>query len=161
MARSVNSVQLLGNVGADPSVNSTQAGVLVASFSIATTEKWTDQRGDKRERTEWHRIVAWNRGAEIIRDYVKKGDKLFVQGKLQTRSWEDKESGEKKYSTEIVMKDVTLLENMRSEAPAEPPAAAPAKSSGGKRGGKRKDAIDEATERAMKGTEITDDDIPF
>ena len=93
MAKSVNKVILLGHVGKDPEIRSTTGGTLVANLSLATSERYKDQE----ERTEWHNLVVFSRGAEIIRDYVRKGSRLYVEGKIQTRSWDDKNSGEKKY----------------------------------------------------------------
>ena len=109
MAKSVNKVILIGNLGKDPEVKYTPSGTPVAKFSLATNEKYKDKGGEWQERTEWHNIVAWQRLAEIIGEYVKKGSKLYIEGRLQTSSWEDKQSGEKKYRTEIVANDVVLL----------------------------------------------------
>src|ERR1700691_5302769 len=91
MAKSVNRVFLLGNVGKDPEIRATGGGTTVATFSIATTERSKDPQGNWQDRTEWHNIVAYARLAEIIRDYVKKGSKLFVEGRMQTRNWDDQE----------------------------------------------------------------------
>ena len=109
MARGVNKVILLGNVGKDPEIRSTAGGTIVASFSLATADRQKDQQGNWQDKTEWHNLVAFNRTAEIVRDYVKKGTQLFIEGKIQTRSWDDKESGQKKYMTEIVANDLVLL----------------------------------------------------
>ncbi len=109
MSKTVNKVLLLGNVGKDPEIASTNGGTLVAKLSLATSERFKDKQGEWQERTEWHNLVAYARGAEILRDYVHKGSKLFVEGRLATRSWEDKESGKKIYRTEIVIGDISLL----------------------------------------------------
>lgn len=109
MAKSVNKVILLGNVGKDPEIKSTAGGTLVANLSLATSERYKDKGGEWQDRTEWHNVVAYARGAEILRDYVKKGSKLYVEGRLATRSWEDKDSGKKAYRTEIVVADISLL----------------------------------------------------
>lgn len=109
MGKSVNKTILLGNVGKDPEVKSTNGGTLVATFSLATSDRYKDKQGEMREQTEWHNLVAYARGAEIIRDYVKKGSKLYVEGKIRTRSWDDKDSGKKVYRTEIVVGDISLL----------------------------------------------------
>ena len=93
MGKSVNKTILLGNVGKDPEIRSTDGGTLVANLSLATADRFKDKQGEWQERTEWHNLVAYARGAEIIRDYVKKGSKLYVEGKIRTRSWDDKESG--------------------------------------------------------------------
>ena len=109
MSKTVNKVLLLGNVGKDPEIASTNGGTLVAKLSLATSERFKDKQGEWQERTEWHNLVAYARGAEILRDYVHKGSKLYVEGRLTTRSWDDKESGKKIYRTEIVVGDISLL----------------------------------------------------
>ena len=109
MAKSVNKVILLGNVGKDPEIKATAGGMTIATFSIATTDRVKDKDGTYQDKTEWHNLVAFQRTAEIVRDYVKKGNKLYVEGKIQTRSWDDKTSGEKKYRTEIIVNDLSLL----------------------------------------------------
>ncbi len=96
MAKGTNKVFLLGHVGQDPEVRSTFSGVLVANLSLATTDRQKDSQGNWQDKAEWHYLVAFQRTAEIIRDYVTKGTRLFIEGKLQTRSWDDKESGGKK-----------------------------------------------------------------
>jgi single-strand DNA-binding protein len=104
MSGSVNKVILIGNVGKDPELRSTQSGQRIANFSLATSESWTDkQSGDKRERTEWHNIVVFNDGlVGVVEQYVKKGTKLYIEGAVQTRKWHDRE-GSDRYSTEIVL----------------------------------------------------------
>jgi single-strand DNA-binding protein len=109
MAKSVNKALLLGYVGKAPEIRSTGGGTLAATFSLATSERHEDRRGNTTEKTEWHNIVAYGRTAEIVRDYVNKGTQLFIQGKIQTRSWDDEESGQKRYRTEIVIFELTLL----------------------------------------------------
>jgi len=109
MSKTVNKVLLLGNVGKDPEIASTNGGTLVAKLSLATSERFKGKQGERQERTEWHNLVAYARGAEILRDYVHKGSKLFVEGRLTTRSWDDKESGKKLYRTEIVVGDISLI----------------------------------------------------
>ncbi|HEV2133168.1 MAG TPA: single-stranded DNA-binding protein [Terracidiphilus sp.] len=109
MGKSVNKALLLGYVGKAPQIRSTAGGTLAASFSLATSDRLKDREGQWTERTEWHNLVAFGRSAEIIRDYVSKGSQLFVQGKIQTRTWDDRESGQKVYRTEIVISDLTLL----------------------------------------------------
>lgn len=98
----VNKAILLGNVGRDPELRSLQSGGAVVNFSLATSRRWKDKDGERQEQTEWHQIVAFGRTAEVIAQYVVKGSKLYVEGRIQTRSWDDKQSGEKKYRTEIV-----------------------------------------------------------
>lgn len=109
MAKSVNKVILVGNVGQDPEVKYTPSGVPVARVSLATNERFKGNNDQWQDRTEWHSIVAWQRLAEIVCEYVRKGTKLYIEGKLQTTSWQDRQSGEKKYRTEIVARDLVLL----------------------------------------------------
>jgi single-strand DNA-binding protein len=109
MAKGVNKVFLLGNVGKDPEIRATAGGTTVASFSLATADRAKDAQGNWQDHTEWHNLVAFQRTAEIVRDYVKKGTQLFIEGKIQTRSWDDKETGAKKYRTEILVNELTLL----------------------------------------------------
>jgi single-strand DNA-binding protein len=106
---SVNKVILVGNLGADPEVRYTPSGVAWANFSIATTETWKDKNtGEKKEQTEWHRIVVWRRLAEICGEYLHKGRQVYIEGKLQTRSWEDKD-GNKRWTTEVVASEMKML----------------------------------------------------
>lgn len=157
MAKGVNKVILLGNVGKDPEIRSTAGGTTVASFSLATAERAKDQQGNWQDKTEWHNLVAFNRTAEIVRDYVKKGTQLFIEGKIQTRSWDDKESGQKKYRTEILVNEMSLLGGGpgRSEGGA---------SSGGGYSRSNTTSYDQRTPAAQPDFAdqgITDDDIPF
>ena len=155
MAKSVNKVILLGNVGKDPEVRSTGGGTMVANFSLATSDRFQDQQGNWQERTEWHNLVAFKRTAEIVRDYVKKGSKLYIEGKIQTRSWDDKETGAKKYRTEIIVNDLSLLSGRddgggytRSASSSSSAASFDQRPAAG------------ATEYAQSA-EISDEDIPF
>jgi single-strand DNA-binding protein len=109
MAKGVNKVLLLGNVGKDPEIRATAGGMTVATFSLATADRKKGTDGQWTDSTEWHNLVAFQRTAEIVRDYVKKGSQLYIEGKIQTRSWDDKESGQKKYRTEILVNDLQLL----------------------------------------------------
>jgi single-strand DNA-binding protein len=109
MAKSVNKVILVGNVGRDPEVKYTASGVPVPKVNLATNERFKDRNDQWQDRTEWHSVVAWQRLAEIAGEYVRKGSKLYVEGKLQTSTWEDRQNGEKKYRTEIVARDIVLL----------------------------------------------------
>lgn len=109
MAKSVNKVILVGNVGQDPEVKYTASGVPVAKLSLATNDRFKDKNDAWQDRTKWHSIVAWQRLAGIVGEYVRKGSTLYIEGKLQTSTWEDKHSGEKKYRTEIVARDIVLL----------------------------------------------------
>ena len=107
---SVNKVILVGRLGRDPEMKSTPSGQTVAKFSIATDERYTDKSGERQERTEWHNIVAWARLAEICGQYLKKGKLVYIEGSLRTDSWDDKETGQKKYRTEIVARDMKMLD---------------------------------------------------
>ena len=109
MAKSVNKVILLGNVGKDPEIRSTGGGTMVANFALATSDRFQDAQGNWQDRTEWHNLVAFKRLAEIVRDYVKKGSKLYIEGRIQTRNWDDKEAGARVYRTEIIVIDLSLL----------------------------------------------------
>jgi len=105
---SVNKAILIGRLGSDPEVRYTQSGQAVANFNIATSENWTDKSGQRQEKTEWHRIVAWGRTAELCNQYLKKGRQVFIEGKLQTREWTD-QSGQTRRTTEIKADNVTFL----------------------------------------------------
>jgi len=109
MAKGVNKVFLLGNVGKDPEFKITQGGMQIATFGLATAERTKGQDGQWTDKTEWHNIVCFQRTAEVVRDYVKKGTQLFIEGRITNRSWDDKESGAKKYRTEILVNELTLL----------------------------------------------------
>jgi len=153
MARSVNKIILLGNVGKDPEIRATGGGMMVANFSLATTDRAKDATGNWTDKTEWHNLVAFQRTAEIVRDYVKKGSKLYIEGKIQTRSWDDKTSGEKKYRTEVIVNELVLLSG---------------KGEGGDGGNYNRGGSSSYDQRNSGGgddlvnsTEITDDDIPF
>ncbi|OGR05992.1 MAG: single-stranded DNA-binding protein, partial [Deltaproteobacteria bacterium RIFOXYD12_FULL_50_9] len=104
----VNKVILIGNLGKTPEVRYSQSGTAIASFNVATTETWKDAKGDKQELTEWHRIVAFGRLGEICGEYLDKGSKVFIEGKLQTRKWDDKD-GTTRYTTEIVAREMKML----------------------------------------------------
>ena len=119
--RGVNKVILVGNVGNDPDVRYTANGQAVANLSIATSEVWRDKAtGEKQERTEWHRVVFFGKAAEVVRDYTKKGSKLFVEGALKTRKWEDK-NGIERYTTEIVSSDLQMLDGRSDQSMSEAP----------------------------------------
>lgn len=106
---SLNKVMVIGNLGRDPEIRVTPQGQKVATFSIATTERYKDRAGNQQEKTEWHNIVAWRKLADIIERYVKKGSSIYVEGKLTTRSWDDPQSGQKRYKTEIVANQMQML----------------------------------------------------
>lgn len=122
----VNKVILVGNLGADPEIRHLQNGAAVANFRIATSETYKDKTtGEKREQTEWHSVVAWRGLAEITEKYLRKGSKVYVEGKLRTRKWQDKE-GVERYTTEIHVDEMTMLDRANSEGGAPRQAAASA-----------------------------------
>jgi len=138
---SVNKVILLGNLGRDPEVRFTQGGTPVANFTMATTDRWSDPSGEKKEKTEWHRIVVWGKQAEIAGEYLRKGRPVFVEGSLQTREWTDRD-GNKRYTTEVRAQRLQLLGRPDDRAPA-PAAGGPS------------DELDEPSGG------FAEDDIPF
>lgn len=122
---SVNKAILIGNLGADPELRYTPGGQAVASFSIATTERFKNKDGEQQERTEWHNIVCWGRQAEIANEYLRKGSSVYIEGRIQTRSYDDKD-GIKRYRTEIVTRQMQLLGGRQQGQAAQPqPSAAP------------------------------------
>lgn len=152
MAKGVNKVFLLGNVGKDPEMRATQGGMTIASFTLATADRQKDAQGNWADKTEWHNLVAFSRTAEIVRDYVKKGTQIFVEGKIQTRSWDDKESGQKKYRTEILVNELSLLGGGGGGRQS-------GEGGGYSRSSSTPAASSSGPEYADQG--ITDDDIPF
>jgi single-strand DNA-binding protein len=158
MAKGVNKVLLLGNVGKDPEIRSTAGGMTVASFSLATADRQKDAQGNWTDKTEWHNLVCFQRTAEVVRDYVKKGTQLFVEGKIQTRSWDDKTSGEKKYKTEILVNELTLLGSKSGgESSGSSSGGGYSKSNTSSYGS----SSAPASQPDYADTGITDDDIPF
>ncbi|MEI8031855.1 MAG: single-stranded DNA-binding protein [Chlorobiaceae bacterium] len=115
MAKGLNKVMLIGHLGTDPELRVTASGQSVVNFTVATNESFKDGSGNLQERTEWHRIVVWGKLAEICNQYLKKGRHVYVEGRLQTRSWDDAKSGEKKYATEIVCSDMQMLGGQRDQ----------------------------------------------
>lgn len=116
----VNKAILIGRLGRDPEVRYTPSGVAVANFSIATSEEWKDREtGEKQERTEWHKIVAWRRLGEICGEYLHKGSQVYIEGRLQTRAWEDRD-GNKRYTTEVVAQTMQMLGSAGKEGRADP-----------------------------------------
>jgi single-strand DNA-binding protein len=147
MAGTVNKVILIGRLGKDPEVKSLPSGTTVTKFSIATDEKYTDRQGEKQERTEWHNIVAWGKLAEICGQYLRKGKLVYIDGSIRTDSWEDKESGQKKYRTEIIANTMQMLD----------------KKSDGDEGGSYAGAGSrKSTGSTAAGSQMDDDeDVPF
>lgn len=113
----LNKVILIGNLGNDPEVKQTNSGGTLASFSVATTDRWRDKNGQTQEQTEWHRVVTWNKLAEICGQYLRKGSKVYIEGKLQTRTWEDQQ-GVTRYMTEVLCREMKMLDSRpQSSAP--------------------------------------------
>jgi single-strand DNA-binding protein len=140
----INKVILVGNLGRDPEMRTTPSGQTMAKFSVATTRKWKDRDGNRQEATEWHNVVCWGRQAEVAGQYLVKGKQIYLEGRLQTDSWEDKETGKKMYRTEVVCENFQMLGSRGdSGAGGSSPRSAPAADSGG---------FDAGAE---------DDDIPF
>lgn len=159
MARSVNKVILVGNVGKDPEIRATGGGTMVASFTLATSDRYQDAQGNWQDKTEWHNLKAFKRTAEIVRDYVKKGTKLYIEGKITTNSWDDKESGQKRYRTEILVNELLLLSGREDGGGA---------GAGGYSRGASAGASGNMDQRQPAGqddfaqsAEISDEDIPF
>jgi single-strand DNA-binding protein len=155
--KSLNRVQLIGNLGKDPEIKYTPQGTPVAKLTIATNERFKDKGGEWQDRTEWHNVVLWQRLAEIAGEYLKKGGKVYVEGRLQTRSWDDKTSGQKKYMTEVVASDLILLGG-RGEGEAGGSYSRGASASAGN--GNNFDQRVPEHEPAGSAP-ITDEDIPF
>ena len=162
MARSVNKVTLLGNVGKDPEIRSTPGGTIVASFGLATSDRQKDAQGNWQDHTEWHNLKAFNRTAEIVRDYVKKGAKLYIEGRITTNSWEDKETHQKRFRTEILVNELVLLSGREDGAGG---GGGYSKSTSSSSSSASFDQRPQATAGGQddfaQQTEISDDDIPF
>ena len=152
MAGSVNKVILVGRLGKDPELRSIPSGTSVAKFSIATDDRFTDKAGEKQERTEWHNIVVWGKLAEICGQYLRKGKLVYIEGSIRTDSWDDKETGVKKYRTEIIANTMQMLEKKGDDEGGG--------YTGG--GGYRKAAPASSPAGGGRGPEIEDDDeVPF
>jgi len=152
MAGGVNKVILVGHLGADPDMRYTPSGQGVCELRLATSESWNDKNGQRQERTEWHRVVVWGKRAEICSKYLAKGRQVYIEGRIQTRNYDDKE-GHKRYITEIIANDVQFLgggrgDGAKRDGDAPPPAEPPDFASGGGGGG-------------YGGGSGPDDDIPF
>jgi len=167
MARGINKVILIGNLGADPETRAMPSGTTVANLRVATSESWRDkQTGEQQERTEWHRVALFGRLAEVAGEYLRKGSQVYIEGSLRTRKWQDKQ-GNERYSTEIIGNDLQMLGG-RGGAGAAAGAGASAETggrSGGGGGGAASSAPTYSEESAAGGnaarSEEFDDDIPF
>lgn len=153
MARGINKVILIGNLGADPETRYTASGTAVTTISLATTDTWRDkQTGENQERTEWHRVVFWNRLAEIAGEYLRKGRQVYVEGRLQTRKWQD-QNGQDRYTTEIVASEMQMLGGRDGDSAQSGPSES---------GGFRESAPKKSKQPARVEEEsFVDDDIPF
>jgi single-strand DNA-binding protein len=162
--RSLNKVQLIGNLGSDPEMRHTPSGTAVANFRLATNESFRDKAGNRQQRTEWHRIVAWARLAEICEQYLRKGRQVYIEGRLQTREWEDKQSGQRRWTTEIVANDMIMLGG-RGEGGYETADVGSAQSAadGGSEGRSRRggDSDGGYTQDSSLDPIGEDDDLPF
>ena len=154
MARGVNKVILIGNLGADPEVKYTPSGTAVANVNLATNESWTDKQGTKQERVEWHRLTFWSKPAEIVGQYLRKGSRIYAEGRLQTRQWDDQQ-GQKRYTTEIVVSDMQMLDGAgdgQAGGGSSGGGGGSASGGGGGQGG---------SPPPFGGPDPNDDDLPF
>jgi single-strand DNA-binding protein len=163
---SVNKVILVGRLGRDPETRYTSGGQAVANFTLATDETFKSRSGERQKRTEWHRIVLWGKLAEITQQYLKKGMLIYVEGRLQTRQWEDKRDGQKRQTTEIVANVMRMLTSRAEGAAAGASAGAgPSEGGGGGYGRSAEPDFDAGggagPEEPAGGPEISDEDIPF
>ena len=165
MARGINKVIIIGNLGADPETRAMPSGTTVANLRVATSESWRDkQTGEQQERTEWHRVALFGRLAEIAGEYLRKGSQVYIEGSLRTRKWQDKQ-GNERYSTEIIGNDLQMLGGRGGGAVSAPGAGAAASggagaSAGGGGGAGASPDSEESGAGAGRGEDF-DDDIPF
>jgi single-strand DNA-binding protein len=155
--KSVNKVILVGNLGKDPEVKYTPSGTPVAKLTLATNERYKSKDGQWQDRTEWHNVVLWQRLAEIAGEYLKKGSKVYIEGRLQTRSWDDKQTNQKRYMTEVVANDLVLLGG-RGDATGESGGFARGAAAGENNFDQR---VAEHEPASATSTPISDEDIPF
>lgn len=160
MSRSLNKVILIGNLGADPEVRSTNNGSRVATLSVATSRQWTGNGGEKQEKTEWHRVICWNNKgaggglADVAEKYLKKGDKVYIEGRIEYRTWEDREK-QTRYVTEIIARELIMLGSRGGAAPVGAGAAKGAAEGAGKTG------TPESLDAFPEALDEEDDDLPF
>lgn len=148
MARGVNKVILIGNLGKDPEMRYTPSGLAIANLTLATSESWKDkQSGEMQERTEWHRVVMYQRTAEIAGEYLRKGSKVYIEGRLQTRKWQDKTTGQDRYTTEIIADSMQMLDSKGGSANESSAYEKPSTAS--------------AAPQSAPALDNFDDDIPF
>ena len=158
MSRSLNKVTLIGNLGADPEVRTTSGGGRVAQFSLATSRSWNSQSGEKQEKTEWHRCVVWNSKvstlADVVERYLKKGDKVYVEGRIEYRQWQDKE-GQTRYTTEINVRELIMLSGRSGGEGFEGDSASRSRAPAGQRAAGQSGDYEEFT------IDEEEDDLPF
>lgn len=160
MARGINKVILVGNLGSDPETRYLPNGSPVVSFSVATSDTWKDkQTGEKHERTEWHRVVAFNRLGEIAAEYIRKGSKVYLEGSLRTRKWQDQQ-GNDRYMTEIIASEMQMLDGKGASSAASSNSTASSYSQDSQEFGAMERSMDTAMPAGMDQP-IMDDDIPF
>ncbi len=156
VSRSLNKVMIIGNLGADPEVRSTNNGSRVATLSVATSRQWTGNTGEKQEKTEWHRVICWNNKgsglADIAEKYLKKGDKVYIEGRIEYRTWEDREK-QTRYVTEIIARELIMLGSRGGAAPVGAGAVKGASEAGGK--------APESLDAFPEALDVEDDDLPF
>lgn len=159
MAKDLNKVMIIGRLGADPEMRFTPNGSAVTTFNVASGRSWKTESGEQREETEWFPIVAWNKLAEICNQYLTKGSRVYIEGRLQTRTWDD-DSGQKHYKTEVVAGDMIILDT-RKDSPSyddnEPPARPAAPTAAPTRG----NAQNKPSQPARRPVVMSDDDLPF
>lgn len=156
MARGVNKVILVGNLGKDPEMKYTASGAAIANITIATSESWNDkQSGEKIEKTEWHRVVAFQRLAEIMGEYLKKGSQVYIEGKIQTRKWQD-QNGQDRYTTEVVANDMQMLGSRGGDA-----GNRPQQGGGFRNNPPSQKAESQSQSQSQSDGGFADDDIPF
>lgn len=158
---SVNKVLLIGRLGSDPEIRYTPSGAAVANFSVATNESWNDKNGQKQERTEWHRVVVWGKLAQLCGEYLKKGRQAYIEGRLQTRQWQDKE-GATKYTTEIIATTIQFLGGQAERGAAAGQSYGSSAGAGGGAGaGSQQKSGDDFSQVRMEEPSFTEEDIPF
>ena len=157
----LNKVMLIGRFGQDPEIRYTQSGSAVANATIATNDYWTDKQGEKQERTEWHSLVLWDRLADLAQSYLKKGSQVYVEGRLQTRNWEDQQ-GQKHYKTEVVVTTMQFLDTKSSEG-GDTPVGGSSDYSDSSATPQSSSSVADSTndQKAPQNDEFIKDDIPF
>lgn len=149
MSRSLNKVQLIGNLGADPELRSTTSGTRVATLSLATSRRWSDRSGQQQEKTEWHRVICWDRLAELCEKYLSRGDRIYVEGSIEYRQWEGQD-GQTRYTTEIRARELIMLGG-RGDRPGVD------EDSASSRRGTSSGGVPDFSDEALDG----EDDLPF